>query len=74
MDAPRDHELLIAARTVALALGRTPGEVMELAVRLGDGGRRHWSTAELLLTALAHLARQTPTRAAPPPVNAVTPL
>ncbi|MET8155788.1 hypothetical protein ABZT47_05405 [Sphaerisporangium sp. NPDC005289] len=65
MDAtntPRGRDLLIAARAVAVALGHTAAEVTELAVELGQDGRRDWQTAELLLAALAELARRDPGR------------
>ncbi|GAA3803838.1 hypothetical protein GCM10022226_24530 [Sphaerisporangium flaviroseum] len=65
MDAtstPGDHELLIAARHIAVALGYTPAEVTALAVDLGTDGRRDWPTADLLLSALAQLACRDPDR------------
>ncbi|WP_214413166.1 hypothetical protein [Sphaerisporangium fuscum] len=66
MPSPRDHELLIAAKQIATALGHTAADVTELAVELGQNGRRHWPTADLLLTALAELAHRTPAEASPP--------
>ncbi len=52
----RDHELLQAARHVAVALGLTPAEVMRRVVELGRGDRADWGSGELLLFALAQLA------------------
>ncbi|GGL09360.1 hypothetical protein Sme01_00320 [Sphaerisporangium melleum] len=61
--SPRDHELLVAARHIAVALGYTAADVTGLAVELGGLGRRDWPTADLLLIALAELARREPGRA-----------
>ncbi|WP_440071717.1 hypothetical protein [Streptosporangium sp. OZ121] len=56
----RDHELLQAAKRVAIALGLTPDEVMRRFVELGRGERADWSSGELLLFALAQLAAERP--------------
>ncbi|MFC4530472.1 hypothetical protein [Sphaerisporangium dianthi] len=65
MDArntPRGRDLLLAAKSIAGALGHTAAEVTELAIRLGEDGRRDWQTAELLLAALADLVGREPGR------------
>ncbi|WP_248962777.1 hypothetical protein [Sphaerisporangium perillae] len=64
-NAPRNRDLLAAAKRIAVALGYTAAEATELAVELGKDGRRDWPTADLLLTALAELARRDPGRRDP---------
>ncbi|WP_440105868.1 hypothetical protein [Streptosporangium sp. H16] len=59
----RDHELLQAAKHLAIALDLTPAEVMRRVVELGRGERADWSSGALLLFALAQLAAERP----PPP-------
>ncbi|MDH2429538.1 hypothetical protein [Sphaerisporangium sp. TRM90804] len=59
---PRNRDLLVASRQVAGALGFTAADVTELAVSMGGEGRGGWSTAELLLVALAELTRRDPGR------------
>ncbi|WP_436762844.1 hypothetical protein [Streptosporangium sp. V21-05] len=56
----RDHELLQAAKHVAVALGITPAEVMRRVVDLGRGDRADWGSGELLLFALAQLTAERP--------------
>lgn len=58
--APRGRDLLVAAKQIALALGHTAADVTELAVELGNDGRRDWATADLLLISLAQLVRRDP--------------
>ncbi|MEV6986571.1 hypothetical protein AB0M95_35680 [Sphaerisporangium sp. NPDC051017] len=60
MNPPRGRELLIAARHIAVALGYNVADVTELAITMGNEGRRDWPTADLLLTALAELALRAP--------------
>ncbi|RCG24490.1 hypothetical protein DQ384_33150 [Sphaerisporangium album] len=60
VNPPRGRELLIAARHIAVALGYDAADVTELAVTMGNDGRRDWPTADLLLTALAELALRVP--------------
>jgi hypothetical protein len=61
-NAPRGRQLLIAARHIAVALGYNAADVTELAIAMGNDGRRDWPTADLLLTALAELALRDPGR------------
>ncbi|MER5646800.1 hypothetical protein [Streptosporangium sp. NPDC002524] len=61
----RDHELLQAAKLIAIALGLSPAEVMRRVVELGRGDRADWGSGELLLVALAQLTAERSSPSAP---------